>query len=134
MFLKPVVTSGHGLNAELVLAAAGIALGLLAAGLMAVRRDTATARVVTAAGWAYALLWVVVIGARAAFSYGAEHWFTHSLATWQIHHAVSTAAITDALIFQAVAMILAHTALLAVRARRATATGRTGLQPAREGA
>ncbi|HUA49875.1 MAG TPA: hypothetical protein VMA77_31880 [Solirubrobacteraceae bacterium] len=132
MFLKPVVTSGHGLDTELALAAAGIALGLLAASLMSVSREKGASRVVTAAGWAYALVWIVMIAARAAFSFGAEHWFTHSLVTWQIHHAVSTAAITDALIFSAVAMILAHTALLALRAHHADATDSARLHPVRE--
>jgi len=118
LFIKPVVTHGHGLDTELVLAAVGIALGLLAASLLMVFHDERSSRVVTAAGSAYALLWIAVIAARAAFSYGAHHWFGHSLAVWQIRHAVSTAAITDALIFSAVAMILAHTGLLAIRARR----------------
>jgi hypothetical protein len=132
MFLKPLVTTGHGLDTELALAAAGIALGLLAASLLTVSRDQVTSRVVTAAGWAYALVWIVVIGARAAFSFGAEHWFTHSLVAWQIHHAVSTAAITDALILSAVAMILAHTGLLALRAHRVHATDSAGLHPVSE--
>lgn len=132
LFLKPVVTSGHGLDTELVLAAVGIALGLLVASLITVFSDKLSSRVVTAAGWAYALLWIVVIGLRAAFSYGADHWFTHSLATWQVHHAVSTAAITDALIFNALAMILAQAGLLALRAHRVGAIDRTGLRPARE--
>jgi hypothetical protein len=132
LFVKPVVTHGHGLDTELALAAAGIVLGLLAGWLMPVRWDAAALRVFSAAGWAYALLWIVVIGARAAFSYGSGHWFTHSLVTWQIHHGVSTAAITDAIIFQAVAMVLARTAFLAIRARRAAGTDRPRLRPIEE--
>lgn len=132
LFLDPVVTHGHGLSLELALTAAGVALGGLAGWLMPVRWDTATSRVVSAAGWAYALLWIVVIAARAAFSYGSRHWFDHSLATWQIHHAVSTAAITDAIIFQAVAMVVIRTAVLAIRARRAAAVNEARLQPAGE--
>jgi hypothetical protein len=132
LFLKPVVTHGHGLDTELGLAAVGIALGLLAASLLTVFHDELSSRVVTAAGRAYALLWIVVIAVRAAFSYGAEHWFGHSLAVWQIHHGVSTAAITDALIFSALAMILAQTGLLAIRARRATPPARAGAWPVPE--
>jgi hypothetical protein len=132
LFVKPVVTHGHGLDTELVLAAVGIALGLLAASLLTVSHDKLSSRVVTAAGRAYALLWIAVIAARAAFSYGAEHWFGHSLAVWQTRHAVSTAAITDALIFSAVAMILAHTGLLAIRARRAALPARAGARPVPE--
>ena len=32
----------------------------------------------------YAIFWVVVIGARAAFSYGAGHWFQGPLVSWAI--------------------------------------------------
>jgi hypothetical protein len=132
LFIKPVVTHGHGLDAELVLAGVGLALGLFAASLLTVFRDQLSSRVVTAAGRAYALLWIVVIAARAAFSYGAEHWFGHALAAWQTRHAVSTAAITDALVFSAVAMILAHTGLLAIRARRAALPARADARPVAE--
>ena len=58
-----------------------------------------------------------MIGARAAFSYGSEHWFSHSLNTWMIQHSVTTAAVTDGLIFMAVAMLLTRTIGLAIRAR-----------------
>ena len=133
LFIKPVVTRGHGLDAELILAAVGIALGLLANWLMPLRRGTATARVVTAAGVTYSLVRIVVIGARAAFSYGAAHWFTRSPATWQIHHQVSTATVTDAIIFNAVGLILARTGLPAIRAHHehlAAPVHTFGLQPA----
>jgi hypothetical protein len=132
MFLKPVVTTGHGLDTKLVLGAVGIALGLVAASLMTVSRDAVTSRVLTAAGRAYVLIWTAVVAGRPAFSYGAEHWFGHSLATWQAQHTVSTAAIAGALIFEAVAMILAHTALLSIRARHAAPADNAWLQPVAE--
>ncbi len=97
---------------------------LAAAGLMSVRREPATGRLVTRAGGAYAALWIVVIAARSCFSIGAVHWFNHPLATWMANHQVTGAAITDTLIIMAVAMTLARTLSLAVRAdqtRRRTA-------------
>jgi hypothetical protein len=60
----------------------------------------------------------VVVGARAAFSYGAAHWFTTPLVAWCIAHQVTEAAIVDGLIFMAIMMILARTGGLAVRAAR----------------
>jgi hypothetical protein len=59
----------------------------------------------------------MVIGARTALSYGSVHWFGRQLGTWMTQHAVTTAAITDALIFMAIAMVITRTAGLALRAR-----------------
>jgi hypothetical protein len=59
-----------------------------------------------------------VIGARALFSYGANHWFSNQLGGWLAANSILGAAVTDGLIFMAVAMLLTRTAGLAIRARR----------------
>jgi hypothetical protein len=116
LYLKAVATTGNGLTLEIAAGVGGIVLGLLATGLMSVYRSPATDGPVTRTGFAYAALWTIAIGARAAFSYGSEHWFSHSLDTWMIQHSVTAAAITDGLIFMAVAMLLTRTIGMAVRA------------------
>jgi hypothetical protein len=63
-------------------------------------------------------LWIVLIGARAAFSYGAAHWFTAKLVAWAVANQVTAAAIADGLIFMAVVMVLVRTIGLGVRASR----------------
>jgi hypothetical protein len=83
---------------------------------MRVHRSPQTGKPVSRAGWPYAALWTVIIGARAAFSWGAAHWFTGSLVAWCIAHQVSLAAITDGLIFMAIVMILVRTAVIGIRA------------------
>ena len=128
LFLKAVTTTGAGLYLEIALAGAGVVLGLLAIALMSVYRSPATGRAVSRAGAVYAALWVIVIGARAAFTYGSYHWFGSWLATWQLNHGVSVAAVTDALIFNAVAVILTRTVALAIRSRRVM--GQPPSQPA----
>ena len=60
----------------------------------------------------------MVVGARAAFSYGSAHWFPAQIASWAIASHVTLAAITDGLIFMAVVMVLVRTAALRVRASR----------------
>jgi hypothetical protein len=117
IFIKAVTTTGNGLTLELTLTALGVVLGLAATALMGIYRSPKTHKPVSRAGAAYAGLWVVIVGARAAFSYGSVHWFGSQLDHWMVQHAVTTAAITDALLFMAIAMVLTRTAALAVRAR-----------------
>jgi hypothetical protein len=116
LYLEAVVTSGNGLTLEIIAGLAGIALGLVATSLMSVYRSPETAQPVSRTGISYAALWTIVIGARAAFSYGSTHWFSQSLSTWMVQHSVTTAAITDGLIFMAVAMLLTRTIAMAIRA------------------
>ena len=118
VFVREPVLHGSGLAVEIAGIAAGLLGGLAAAALMRVYRSGQTGAPVSRAGWPYAMFWTVVIGARAAFSYGAAHWFTHPLVTWAIANRVTEAAITDGLIFMAVVMIVIRTAGLAVRAAR----------------
>jgi hypothetical protein len=116
LFIDAVVTHGTGLAVELAGGTAGILGGLAALALTRVYRSPRTGKPVSHAGWPYALLWTLVIGARAAFSYGATRWFPAQLAHWCAAHQVSGAAITDGLIFMAVAMIVTRTLGLAARA------------------
>ncbi len=51
------------------------------------------------------------------FSFGAYHWFGNQLGGWLAANSVPSAAITDGLIFMAVAMLLTRTAGLVIRAR-----------------
>jgi hypothetical protein len=118
LFISRPVTQGTGLAIELAGAVAGLLGGLAALGLVKVYRSPKTGKPVSRAAWPYALLWIGVIGARAAFSYGSYHWFPKQLADWCAAHQVQGAAITDGLIFMAVAMLLTRTIGLAVQASR----------------
>ena len=118
LFVSRPVTHGAGLAVELAGVVAGLLGGLAAAALMGVYRSPETGRPVSRAGAPYAILWIVVIGARTAFSYGAAHWFTADLVAWAVVHQVSAAAITDGLIFMAVVMLIVRTLALGVRASR----------------
>ena len=119
LFAKAVATSGDGLGLELVATLAGLLGGLAATVLTHVYVSPSTGRPVSRAGLGYAALWVGVIGARAAFSYGSEHWFSAQLGHWMLRHDVTVDAITDSLLMMAVAMTLTRTLTLAGRAASA---------------
>ncbi len=116
IFVSRPVGHGYGLAVEIAGIVAGLLGGLGAAALMRVYPSPATGAAVSRAAWPYAIFWTVVIGAGAAFSYGAAHWFTAPLVAWCIAHQVSEAAIVDGLIFMAIVVIVARTGGLAVRA------------------
>jgi hypothetical protein len=117
LFLEKITTHGGGLSVEIAGAAAGVIGGLMALALIRVYRSGKTGKPVSAAALGYALLWTVVIGARALFSYGANHWFYHQLGSWLTTNSIPSAAITDGLIFMAVAMLLTRTVGLCLRSR-----------------
>lgn len=119
LFVSDPATRGNGLAVEIAGVAAGLLGGLAAAAaLTRVYRSPKTGAPASGAGWAYAAFWTLVIGARAAFSYGAAHWFTASIVSWAIVNQVSEAALTDGLIFMALTMVIVRTAGLRVRAAR----------------
>jgi hypothetical protein len=116
IYLKSLTTHGTGLYLELAGTAAGILLGLMATGLMKVYRSPKTGRPVSRADFGYAMLWIIIIGARSAFSYGSAHWFGPQLGTWMVAHHVVSGAITDTLLLMALGMLLTRTLGLAIRA------------------
>ena len=118
LFVSRPVTHGSGLAVEIAGCIAGLLGGLAAAALMRVYRSPKTGRPVSSAGTPYAVLWIVIVGARAAFSYGAAHWFTAQIVSWAVANKVTEAAITDGLIFMAVVMVLVRTIGLGARASR----------------
>jgi hypothetical protein len=119
-YLKGIAGSGNGLAFELGLAGLGVVLGLAAGAIFGVFRDnTGFAR--SQAGIAYAALWVAVIGARIGFAYATSH--SRSLQVWLGTHQVTSAALTDSLIFMAAGMLLARTVTLLARSRNLPAAG-----------
>jgi hypothetical protein len=124
LFLDRPVTHGNGLLVELAGVVAGLLCGLVVTALMRVYRSPETGKPVSAAGLPYAIAWTLIVAARAAFSFGGVHWFPAQLAQWCATHQVTLAALTDGLIFMAIAMVLIRTAGLATRATRLPSAAR----------
>jgi hypothetical protein len=133
VYLTGFASSGTGLAIELAGAGTGVALGLLAGGLMRVERDPRDGSMFSRAGAGYAMLWIAAAAARLAFIYGSENWFSGSLGSWMIAHHVSTDALTNSLVLLALAMAIARTLSLLVRSRLADQGRFTGVEIADAG-
>src|SRR5580658_4403923 len=115
LFIAHPATAGNGEILEIALAGLGALLGVVAAGgLMKVSFDDTSQRCVSTAGAAYGVFWVVIIGARLLFTYGANHWYTTQLGHWMVTNGITVDALTDALIFMALAMAITRTLRLTI--------------------
>ena len=75
--------------------------------LVRVRR-TSTG-VTTTAGAGFAALWIAAIGARVAFAYGSDHWFSSALVSFSRAHDITSAdAWTSAFVLMAISMVLSR--------------------------
>jgi hypothetical protein len=121
-FLRNVPTMGNDVRLELVGVGAGAVLGVIAGLLVGVRRQ-ATGSLVTQAGAWYAALWIVVIGGRVAFAYGAEHWFPMQIGRFSMTHQITGAdAWTAAFVLMALVMVVSRVVVTAVRSYQLTTT------------
>lgn len=127
--IRSLAVHGTGLTVELAGIMAGFVAGFTALSLIRVFRVVRPVRpvprgrtgadrwgAVSRAGLSYALVWIVVFAARAAFSYGCVHWFPVQLAQWRVAHQVNSGVIPDGLVFMADVMIATCTLGVAVRA------------------
>lgn len=117
IYVAGVARRGNGLWLELIAVGVGIVLGLFAAALMQVYAGPG-GFAYSRAGFAYALLWIVIIGARLWFGYGSRHTFPRQLGSWESGERVTTDALLDSFIFLVLGMLLTRIASLLIRARR----------------
>lgn len=117
-YLRSVPTSGN----DLVLIAAGtgtgLALGILCGLHTAVYSDAHGVPYARATAFA-AVLWIVGVAGRLAFSLYAEHGGGSTIAHFSIAHALTVQAWIAALVLMALAEVASRTAVLVFRSRSA---------------
>ncbi len=121
LFLFPLPTAGHDLDLVLSFGIVGALFGLAAS--RATRLDDHDGRLVATAGAGFAALWLIMIGGRITFAEWANGAGARTVGLFSRDHAITGAdAWTAAFVVMALAMVLARTVALAIRARRAGAT------------
>jgi hypothetical protein len=110
-YLRAVPTTGNDLTFVVLAALAGVAFGAVAGLLSRVDRD-ARGRLVTRAGAAFAATWIVAVGGRVLFGYGATHWWKSAVIRFSIQHQLTGPAYTSAFVLMALTMVLARLAVI----------------------
>ena len=123
-FIKGAATSGNGLALEAAGAAAGLALGVGAAALVRVATTPRPARPSPARAWGTpwsgSSWWAPGCSSPTGPTTSSARHSWH----WMLSSGITVAALTDSLIFLAVAMLLTRTGILAVKARGAVTRAR----------
>ena len=115
-FLLPLPSAGHDLDLVASGAVVGLVFGLGAAAATRVRSHAG--RVLATTGPVFAGLWLVMVGGRVAFAEWATGAGSNAVGRFSMQHAITGAdAWTAAFVAMALAMVLARTVALAVRAR-----------------
>jgi len=139
-YLTSFPTTGHNVALQAVGVGVGVLLGLACHLFVSVGfgpprgkkaklkldRSGRSGRPFSRAGFGYAAYWAVIFAGRLVFIYGADHWFTRSLGQFLATHQLGAAGFTNALVFMAIAMALARSALLGARGRAAVRRAAAG--------
>ena len=116
-YLHSIPTSGNDLALVLIGSAAGLTLGTLCGLYTLVYPDRDGIPFAKATGVA-AVLWVIGVGSRIAFSLYAQHGGGSTIAHFSIAHSLSPDAWVAGFVLMAILEAVSRTMVLLVRARR----------------
>ena len=121
-YLKALPAGSAAHLLEVAGLAAGLLFGLASVALIKVRRDPGDGRLVTIAGWPYAVIWTLALALRLGFAYGSTHWFTRQIASFSAAHHVPPATYGTAFVIMVLTMIVIRTIAVILRGRAAGAS------------
>lgn len=128
LFLPSIPTAGGDLLWEVIAATIGASLGLLSLVTIRVAARPGTGEVVTEAGLAYALMWIVSIGGRLFLGFAMQNIFPHATYSFMVsQHLTGGDAIRAMFICMILGEVAVRTTTIAVRATRLNRSG--GLRP-----
>ena len=115
IYLRPVTLGGNDLALILILAAAGVALGVISGLADRIWQDEQRRLWSRAVAWSI-IAWVAGMGFRFAFAYYAYHGGGPAVARFSARHDLTGAGIwTTALVLMAFGQVLARLAILQIR-------------------
>ncbi|HEY8407529.1 MAG TPA: hypothetical protein VIK66_06095 [Gaiellaceae bacterium] len=116
-YLRSIPTSGNDLTLVLIGSLAGVTLGTLCGLVTLVYPDRDGIPFAKATG-AAAVLWILGVGSRIAFSLYAQHGGGPTIEHFSIAHSLSPEAWVAGFVLMAILEALSRTVVLLVRARR----------------
>jgi hypothetical protein len=120
-YLRSVPSVGNDITLDAVLIVVGLLLGI-GNGLFTRVYRISPKKILAKSGFIAAALWIVGMGARSVFVYEADHGGAHSIASFSEKHRITGAAAwTAALVFMALAEVLARLVILRIKGHSAKA-------------
>ncbi len=122
VFLRNVPGTGNDPAFIVLGGLVGVVLGALAGSIPRIWRES-DGVVSARAGVGFAALWIIVIGGRIAFAYGATYVFPGAVASWSRAHQISGSdAFTAMFVVMALAMVATMTVVISARVQQARAS------------
>lgn len=113
-YLQDVPTAGHDIELDLVGAAVGLVMGIIA--VAATKTSHRGGHLVVTAGAAFAAVWVVAIAGRILFIEWATHGGARAIAEFSVRHQITGAdAWTAAIVLMALTMVTVRLTVNAVQ-------------------
>jgi hypothetical protein len=105
-YVRGMPTTGNDLALELGCVAVGALFGVGMLAATSVSRDETSGQVWVRAGFAYLVLWVIMLGTRVAFAYSATGWARSDIERFFASNHLSSAAVTPAFVLMTVGSLI----------------------------
>lgn len=121
-YVRGMPTGGNDLALELGCVAVGALFGVGMLAATSVRRDDTSGQVWVRAGFAYVVLWVIMLGTRVAFAYSATGWARSDIGRFFATNHISSTAVTPAFVLMTIGSLVVVAIGIAVRASQVGAS------------